>query len=89
MYVIKRDGRTAAFDGLQKDAPAVAQHSGDATTGVVLARLRQDGFNGGGRGIDRATGVQQTYQHGQCLPGMSDRNSRRRLFVLLSKIRPP
>jgi UDP-N-acetylglucosamine 1-carboxyvinyltransferase len=54
----------AALDGLQEDAPAVAEDAGDAVLGVVLAGLAEDGFDHLGPRVHRAAGVKESDQHG-------------------------
>jgi hypothetical protein len=62
--------RTAAFDGLQEDAAAVAQHTGDAVFGVVVAGAGQDGVDGSFVVfVDSAAHVKQSDQHGISLFG--------------------
>ncbi len=57
------DRIAAAFNGLQEDAPAVAEDAGDPTGGVELERLCEDGVDGFGARIYRAAGVKQTNEN--------------------------
>ncbi len=44
--------------------------------GLCVARLRKDGLDGLGAGVDRAAGVEKTYQHGSALSAEAERGIR-------------
>ena len=73
--------------GVPADAATLSQmqtllDAGDATAGVELARLGQNGFDGLGARVHRTAGIKQAYQHGQSFFGINDKNSRRRFGSL-------